>query len=123
MEQGTPLLVTWVDAIQPSPAWQFFEDFTADEPLICQTLGWFHSESDLAMVLAQSISKSEQNDIQGSGFVVIPLRSIRSVEQVAGVMPDLVAFMPNSVNPESDWDEEMYRPAWAYASPNIVKGK
>jgi hypothetical protein len=75
-------LVSWVDSRQSEGSWRFIEDVPEPCVVVCQTVGWVVRESDVAIMIAQSIGDcdSDSDEYQCAGIKQIPNCCITSRE-------------------------------------------
>jgi hypothetical protein len=75
------VLIEWQDSRQPSPGWQWLDDFELGEVVMCQTVGWVVGRSKEALAVAQNIGDDGE---QASGIIRIPRRCILKQTELKG---------------------------------------
>ena len=71
-KQDNPILVEWLDSMQPVSAWMFLSDKPNLEVIQCVSVGWLVGETDEMLMLAPNLGDIESGGSgQGSGFIRI----------------------------------------------------
>lgn len=74
--------VAWLDSAQPSPGWAYLTDAPRLEAVACMSVGWLVDHSEHVLMLAPNIGDLNSDDIQGSGFIRIPICSIQALDRL-----------------------------------------
>lgn len=83
-KEDNPILVEWLDSMQPVSAWMFLSDKPNLEVFQCVSAGWLVGETDEMLMLAPNLGNTESEGCgQASGFIRIPKLAVtRRVELV-----------------------------------------
>ena len=86
-KEDNPILVEWLDSMQPVSAWMVLSDKPNLEVIQCVSVGWLVGETDGMLMLAPNLVDIESGgSAQASGFIRISKTAvtirIRLVEDV-----------------------------------------
>jgi hypothetical protein len=73
-----PLLaIEWEDSQRPIGAWQWVDEYTLPDVVMCVSVGFLISKTKDAIALAPNLGDLEQERLQASGIIRIPTSAIR----------------------------------------------
>ena len=89
--EGCPLvMMEWEDSAQPIPSWTYLVDVEARQAVICVSVGWLIHDGESTKILAPNMGGLADGDLQVSGVIRIPARSV--VRVILIDEPDLTSF-------------------------------
>ena len=77
------VLVEWQDSRQADGAWRWRDELAPPTPVLCRSVGWRVSETDEALLLAQSLGDVQGERMQIGGTVEIARRQVVRVKALA----------------------------------------
>ena len=77
------VMIEWVDAVQPIPAWKFLEDLGTPRSTRCASVGWLVHDDEHVKVLAPNLAGLNEDDAsQISGTIRIPACSVVKISRL-----------------------------------------
>jgi len=73
------VFIEWEDSRQPVPAWAYLSDFESPTIVKCASVGWLIHDGEDVKTLAPNMGDLGEDDVQVSGVIRIPTRSILRV--------------------------------------------
>lgn len=75
------VIVTWIDARQPTASWTWISEYKPETPVECVTVGWLIQDDEHVKSIAQSKGDAAHDgDVQIGGVMKIPTRCVVSIE-------------------------------------------
>lgn len=69
------VMIEWEDSVQPMPSWRLLSDIEPCSAVSCSSVGWLIQDDDVK-TLAPNLGHINCEDVQASGLIQIPARSI-----------------------------------------------
>ena len=67
------VMIEWKDSTQPSPAWQFLDDYAVSGAVNCISVGWLIHDSEMVKCLAPNFGNTQdEENLQINGVITIP---------------------------------------------------
>lgn len=76
------VLVEWEDSARPIPDWQWIEDYSLPETILCRSVGYLIADTDKAIALAPNLGDITQERVQACGIIRIPRRAIIRMSEI-----------------------------------------
>lgn len=72
-------IVEWLDSARPTSECQYLSEYKPIHPISCISVGFLIHDGDVVKTLSPNMSSIENNNIQVSGIIHIPTRSILKI--------------------------------------------
>jgi hypothetical protein len=94
MTDNCPLiLIRWLDSRETSSAWRYLADIGEPHAVECATVGWLLKDNGDVKVICQSLGDlGDSENAQASGVMIIPTRSVISIERLQEVVTSSFRF-------------------------------
>ncbi len=77
------VMIEWLDSVRPISEWQHLSAYKVLEPVKCVSVGFLLHDGKSAKSLAPNMGDiKDENNIQASGIIHIPTRSITKITQL-----------------------------------------
>lgn len=76
------VLIEWEDSAKPVSDWQWVTDYKLPKAVRCVSVGYLISDIGNSFALAPNLGDIDQPEIQASGIIRIPKRSVTSMADV-----------------------------------------
>lgn len=73
------VMVEWIDSARPIPEWQYLSKYKRIRPVTCISVGFLIHDDDEVKAIAPNMGDTKTSNIQASGIIHIPTRSILSI--------------------------------------------
>jgi len=77
------VVVEWADSAQPISHWQWLDEYEANGPILCTSVGYIVHDADGVMSLAPNLGDVMRDRAMASGIMRIAQSSIRGVRALA----------------------------------------
>ena len=77
------VVVEWADSAQPISHWQWLDEYEANGPILCTSVGYIVHDADGVMSLAPNLGDVMRDRAMASGIMRIAQCSIRGVRELA----------------------------------------
>ena len=76
------VMIEWEDSAQPSPSWAFLANTKPSRAVRCVSVGWLIENGKKVKALAPNMGDLGESDVQVSGVIRIPARSVVKVTRL-----------------------------------------
>jgi hypothetical protein len=73
------VIVEWEDSQRPLEAWQWLDEYTLPDAVICVSVGYLIAQTETALALAANLGDLGQKRAQGCGIIRIPTSAVRRI--------------------------------------------
>ena len=73
--------VEWEDSARPIPAWQWIDDYSLPETVLCVSVGYLIADTKQAIAVAPNLGDLGRERVQASGIIRIPRSAIRQLSE------------------------------------------
>ena len=77
------VMVDWEDSRRPISNWLYESELGEMSVVACKTVGWLIEDGDAVKVIAQTYGNLGSDDVQVSGIMQIPARSVVTIQTLA----------------------------------------
>ena len=73
------VLVEWEDSQRPLSPWQWIDDYSLPDAVLCRSVGFLIAQTKKALALAPNLGDVECERAQASGIIRIPRSAVRKI--------------------------------------------
>jgi len=80
---GFPIvLVEWEDSQRPLAPWQWVDEYSLPDAVLCRSVGFLIAQTKKALALAPNLGDVECERAQASGIIRIPRSAVRKIKNL-----------------------------------------